>query len=281
MEQQRETSHEGQRKAWNKFPPGEEKWDELAMDFLKPMSDDIIQLLHLRNHDVVLDVASGTGEAGLLITAKLKKGKVVTTDLAEDMLTIACEKATRKGITNIETFNSNVCELPFANNTFDAISCRFGFMFFPDMLSAAREMVRVLKPGGRIATSVWDVPEKNSWITAVTGAINKNMKLPAPPPGAPGMFRCAGKGQMSDLFSRAGLKNISVRKVARKFHCKTTDTYWDIMTDVAAPVVAMLSKADSIVMEKIKKRVYKTLYQKYSGGNVLIDSAALIIYGEK
>ncbi len=82
-------------------------------------------------------------------------------------------------------------------------------MFFPDMLLAAKEMRRVLKPGGRIATSVWDGPEKNFWVTAIMGTIKKNMNLPAPPPDAPGMFRCAKEGLMTGIFNQAGFKNVS------------------------------------------------------------------------
>ena len=100
------------------------------MDFLKPFGDEIIQQLNLKGTDVVLDVAAGTGEPGLTIASKLKKGKVVITDLADDMLVIANENATKAGINNVEFKVCDVCELPFADNTFDAISCRIGFMFF-------------------------------------------------------------------------------------------------------------------------------------------------------
>lgn len=281
MEQQLEQIREQQKETWNKFSPGWKKWDTLTMDFLKPMGDEIIQLLNSKGADVVLDVASGTGEPGLTIAAMLTGGKVIITDLAEDMLEIARENATRRGIKNIETRACDVCELPFADNTFDAISCRMGFMFFPDMLLAAKEMVRVLKPGGRIATAVWNVPEKNFWVTVTMGTISRNMELPPPPPGAPGMFRCAKDGFISDLFSQAGLKNIAQKEIAGKLNSKTTDVYWNMMTEVGAPVVAALSKADDAMKAKIKGEVYQALNQKYPNGNIVIDSSALVIYGEK
>lgn len=281
MEQQLEEIREQQKAAWNKFSPGWKKWDDLTMDFLKPMGDEIIRLINPKGADVVLDIATGTGEPGLTIATMLKGGKVIITDLSEDMLEIARENAMNRGIKNIETRACDVCELPFADNTFDAISCRFGFMFFPDMLLAAKEMVRVLKPGGRIATSVWNVPEKNFWVTAIMGTINKNMELPAPPPGSPGMFRCAKDGFISDLFLQAGLKNISQKEIAGKLNAKTTDVYWNMMTEVGAPIVAALSKADDAMKVKIKGEVYQAVNQKYPDGNILIDSSALVIYGEK
>jgi ubiquinone/menaquinone biosynthesis C-methylase UbiE len=281
MEHHLEQIREQQKEAWNRFSPGWKKWDDLFMDFLKPMGDEIIQRLNLKDTDVVLEVAAGTGEPGLTIASKLKNGKVVITDLAEDMLVIARENAIQRRIKNIETRACDVCELPFADNTFDAISCRLGFMFFPDMLLAAKEMVRVLKPGGRIATSVWSVPEKNFWVTAMMGTINKNMELPAPPPGSPGMFRCAKEGFIADLFSQVGLKNISQKEIPGKLNCQTTDVYWKVMTEVAAPVVAALGKADDAMREKIKREVYQAVDQKFPDGNVQINSGALVIYGEK
>ncbi len=281
MEQQLEEIREQQKASWNKFSPGWKKWDEITMDFLRPMGDEIIRLINPKGTDVVLDIAAGTGEPGLTIATMLKGGKVVITDLSDDMLEIARENAASRDIKNIETKACDVCELPFADNTFDAISCRFGFMFFPDVLLAAKEMVRVLKPGGRIAVAVWNVPEKNFWITATMGTINKNMELPPPPQGAPGMFRCAKDGFISGLFSQTGLKNISQKEVAGRLNSKTADVYWEMMTEVAAPVVTALSKADDAMQAKIKDEVYSALNQKFPDGNVNIDSSALVIYGEK
>lgn len=251
------------------------------MDFLKPMGDAIIRLIDPDDGSLVLDIAAGTGEPGLTIAEKIKNGKVIITDLSEEMLEIARENARARGIKNIETRACDVCELPFANNTFDAISCRFGFMFFPDMQLAADEMYRVLKPGGRIATSVWNVAEKNFWVTAIGGTINRNMEIPPPPVGAPGMFRCAESGLISNLLIQAGFNNTSVREVAGKLNCRNTDTYWDMMTEVAAPFVAALSKADDAMKAKIKEEVYQLVNQKYPDGNVYIDASALVIYGEK
>jgi ubiquinone/menaquinone biosynthesis C-methylase UbiE len=154
-------------------------------------------------------------------------------------------------------------------------------MFFPDMLLAAKEMARVLKPGGRIATSVWNIPEKNFWVTAIMRTINRNMQLPPPPPGSPGMFRCAKDGLMTDLFSKAGFKNISITEIAGNLNSQTSDVYWNMMTEVGAPIVAALSKADNAMKEKIKREVYEIVNQKYPDGTVQIEASALVIYGEK
>ncbi|HMT28707.1 MAG TPA: class I SAM-dependent methyltransferase [Bacteroidia bacterium] len=281
MEKLLEQIRDQQKDSWNKFSPGWRKWDELMMDFLRPMGDEIIKLIKPGKADIVLDVAAGTGEPGLTISEISSEGKVYITDLAEHMLEITREHAAMRGIKNIETITCDVSELPFKDNTFDAVSCRFGFMFFPDMLLAAKEMVRVLKPGGRIATAVWNGPEKNFWITAIGGTINRNMELPPVPVEAPGMFRCAKSGLIQDIFKQAGLKNTSEKEITGKMKCGTVDTYWNMMTEVAAPFVAALSKADDAMKTKIKNEVYRIVKEKYPDGNVQIDSSAWVIYGEK
>lgn len=281
MEQQLQEIRDQQKASWNKFSPGWKKWDKLMMDFLQPMGDTMIRLLNVKDTDHVLDIAAGTGEPGLTIALGVKDGKVVISDLSDDMLLIARENAANKGIKNAEFISCDVCELPFPDNTFDAISCRLGFMFFPDMQIAANEMFRVLKPGGRIVTAVWDGPEKNFWVTAIGGTINKNMQIPAPPPGAPGMFRCAPPGLMEELFRKAGAKNTTVTEVTGILDCGTAEVYWTMLTELAAPFVAALDKADEAMREKIHDEVLALVNQKYPDGNIAIEGNSLVIYGEK
>jgi ubiquinone/menaquinone biosynthesis C-methylase UbiE len=281
MEKQFQEIRENQKASWNKFSPGWKKWDLELHNHMQPASDGIISLLKPKGSQIILDIAAGTGEPGFSIASMLTGGKVIITDLADEMLDIARENASKKGITNVEFRACDVCELPFADNTFDGVSCRMGFMFFPDMLLAAKEIRRVLKPGGRIATAVWNTSDKNFWVTAIGETINRNMQLPAPPPEAPGIFRCSKTGLMTNIFNQAGFKNISEKEVTCNLNCGTAEIYWKMMTEIAAPVVAALSKADDAMKEKIKKEVYEIVNEKYPDGNVIMDGSALLIYGEK
>jgi len=281
MKQELQEISEKQKESWNQFSPGWKKWDTEILDFMKPMGDEMIDLLKPKGSEIFLDIAGGTGEPGLSIAAKLKGGKIIITDLANNMLNVARENASKRGITNVEFQACDVSELPFADDTFDAVSCRMGFMFFPDMLLAAKEILRVLKPGGRFATAVWSGPEKNFWVAAIGGAINKNMQLTPPPPGAPGMFRCAKSGLMMDIFQQAGFKNVSEKEVIGKLKCGTAVGLWTMMTEIAAPFSAALNKADDAMKEKIKEEVYEMVNEKYSSENIIMDGSSLIIYGEK
>lgn len=281
MNTQLEEIREQQRQSWNKFSAGWAKWDSLTMDFLHPIGDTIIAAIHPSDNDCILDIAAGTGEPGLTIASMLQGGNVILTDVAEDMLAIAREHAVNRKIENIKTIVCDVCELPFSDNHFDAISCRFGFMFFPDMQLAANEIARVVKQDGRVATSVWNIPEKNFWVTALMGTINKNIELPAPAPGAPGMFRCSKPGMMKMIFENAGFKNIHVQEVTTTLNAGTVDIYWNMMTEVGAPIVAALSKADDAMLKKIKDEVFELISNRYPAGKVAIEASAVVISAEK
>jgi ubiquinone/menaquinone biosynthesis C-methylase UbiE len=270
-----------QKESWNKFSNGWKNWDNIVMNFLSPMGQEIIRRIHPSGADMVLDIAAGTGEPGLTVAGMLSSGKVISTDLSENMLAVAREKATEKNIKNFETKIADVTELPFDDNSFDAISCRFGFMFFPDMLLAAKEMVRVLKPGGRVAVAVWNGPQKNFWVTSIMGSINKNMQLQPPPAGTPGMFRCATPGLMQQIFKDAGLKNISETVVDSSLKMDNNEMFWKMHTEVGAPIVAALNKADEEMKAKIKADTFRQLDEKFKGLPLTPEASALIIYGEK
>jgi len=77
------------------------------------------------------------------------------------------------------------------------------------------------------------------------------------PPEYPGISHCAKKGLNQDIFQQAGFKNISEKVVDGKLKCGTTDVCWNMMTEVAAPVVSALSKAGETLKEKIKSEVYQ------------------------
>src|SRR6185436_16599696 len=216
MEAHLEKIREVQKDAWKKSSAGWKKWDGMMMDFLKPVSDEMIRMMQVSVNDNILDVATGTGEPGLTIASMLKHGKVTGTDLSEKMLEVANESAVKKGIKNFETVCCDVSALPFEDETFNAVSSRLGFMFFPDMQLALQEMMRVLKTGGRLVASVWSAPEKNFWVANSMGTMISKLQLNPPGPGTPGIFRCAQPGCMADLFRHAGLKNVQEKEVAGK-----------------------------------------------------------------
>src|SRR3954453_7955073 len=200
---------EGQRAAWAGLSAGWEKWDAVIMDQLAPVSAAMIERLDIGENQQHLDIASGTGEPGLSIARLAPKGRVVLTDLSAEMLGVASRRARAQGIANIETRVCSADDLPFDDGTFDSVSVRFGYMFFPDMAEATAEFVRVLKPGGRVCSSVWIKPDENPWTSIIQQAVATEAEVPTPDPDSPNMFRCAAPGYVSALYESAGLRDVA------------------------------------------------------------------------
>jgi SAM-dependent methyltransferase len=199
---------DGQRATWAGLSASWEKWDSVIMDQLRPIGAAMIERLDIAEDQQHLDIASGTGEPGLSIARLSSKGRVVLTDLVAEMLDIAERRARTQGITNIETKVCSADDLPFNDATFDSVSVRFGYMFFPDMSKATAEFTRVLKPGGRLCSSVWIKPEENPWTTIAMQAIATEAVVALPDRDGPHMYRCAAPGYVSTLYEGAGLREV-------------------------------------------------------------------------
>ncbi|MBP1860969.1 class I SAM-dependent methyltransferase [Rhizobium herbae] len=270
-----------QRATWDRFSTGWQKWDELVLGWLAPFGDAMLRRANLREHSHVLDVAAGTGEPGLTAAAMVPRGRVTVTDLSERMLAVAAENAARRGLSNFETKACDAGALPFPDAHFDGVLCRFGFMFFPDITLAAREFARVAKPGTRICAAVWSGPDKNPWATTIMSTIARHVEMPAPPPGSPGLFRCAPAGLMRAAFEEAGLAEISEEEVSSVMTHQSPERYWDFMTDIAAPVVAGLAKADMATQAQIRAEVLALARQSMQDGQVRLRSTATVIVGTR
>jgi ubiquinone/menaquinone biosynthesis C-methylase UbiE len=272
-----------QQATWDKFSAGWKKWDDLVLSWINPVGDALLESARLTPAAQVLDVAAGTGEPGLSAAARVPRGKVTITDLAEKMLRVAEENAARRGLTNVETRQADAGALPFADNSFDAVMARFGFMFFPDVPGAARELARVARPGARVTTAVWGAPEKNPWATTIMGTIAKYVDMPKPPPGAPGLFRCAAPGYMAGVFREAGLRDVTEREVSVPALFDDADQYFTFMNEIAAPVVAGMALADQPTRARIKDAVVAMVNGNghTPSGKVRLAATAIVITGEK
>ncbi|MGI8892483.1 MAG: class I SAM-dependent methyltransferase [Bacteroidia bacterium] len=272
-----------QRNSWDRFSPGWKKWDEFVMGWLKPVGDKIIEKAELKEDYHLLDCATGTGEPGLTAASIVKKGKVTATDLSEKMVKIASDNARERRISNYEAKVCDTDDLPFEDDTFDAVISRFGIIFFADLQKDVNELVRVLKPGKKIAVSVWAEPAANPWASVPMGVLRAVLQLPPPPAGQPGIFRCAEEGCTKEIFKEAGLKNVEEITVTGTTIFDTAQDYWNYMKEIAAPIVTALDKAEDYQLKMIDEQLMNELkkYQNKDSGKLELPWKARVVAGTK
>ena len=270
-----------QRATWAGLSAGWEKWDSVIMDQLGPVGAAIVERLDIADDQQHLDVASGTGEPGLSVAKLSPKGRVVLTDLAAQMLEIAARRARAQGIANIETKVCSADDLPFNDATFDSVSVRFGYMFFPDVAKATAEFARVLKPGGRLCSSVWVKPEENPWTTIAMQAIATEAVVASPDRDRPNMFRCAAPGYVSALYEGAGLRDVVEWDVDVELVTRSPEQYWEIISEHVSPVVAALQQVDEPARERIRAHATAKVSAFEKDGKVRVPGVARCIVGRK
>lgn len=270
-----------QRATWAGLSTGWEKWDSVIMDQLGPVSAAMIECLDIADDHQHLDIAAGTGEPGLSIARLLLGGRVVLTDLVAEMLDVATRRARAQGITNVATKVCSADDLPFNDATFDSVSVRFGYMFFPDLAKATAEFVRVLKPGGRLCSSVWVKPEANPWTTIVMQAIAAEVVVASPDPNGPNMFRCAAPGHVSRLYANAGLGEIAEWDVGVELVTRSREEYWEMVSEHVSPAVAALQRVDEPALERIRAHVIAQVSAFDKDGEVRVPGVARCVVGTK
>lgn len=179
-----------QRESWALFSP--------LATFTTPASASLVDFAEVRAGEAVLDVACGTGVVA--ITAARRGARVRGLDLSPVLLDDARGNAAVINA-DIEFLEGDVEALPYADASFDVVLSQFGHMFAPRPEIAIAEMLRVLKPGGRIAFSTWPPELMIGRMFALTAAYLPPPPGVAPPPvwGDPNVVRQRLGNAVSDL----------------------------------------------------------------------------------
>jgi SAM-dependent methyltransferase len=167
-------------------------YPSMVETFLTPLGPRLVQACGIGPGDRVLDVAAGTGNAA--VEAAKTGATVVASDLTPELLEAGRARAEAAGV-ELEWTEADAEALPFEDESFDVVISSIGVMFAPHHQAAADELVRVCKPGGRIALLSW-TPE------GMIGALFRAMGpfAPAPPPGASPPPLWGSEGHLAELF---------------------------------------------------------------------------------
>jgi SAM-dependent methyltransferase len=186
----------------------------------------------------VLDVGTGPGDAAGRAAAR---GAAATgVDVASAMVEIAARR--HPAATFVQ---ASVTELPFAGDSFDAAVGNIVIQHVGEPERAARELARVLVPGGRVALSTWDVPDRSPFFAALLGAV-ADAEIPPPseiPPG-PSFFQFADQAAFGELLLGAGFVDVEIETVSFEFPVRSADELITALAEGTVRTGALLRAAD-------------------------------------
>lgn len=198
-----------QRKQWNEDAAAWHRWGPTLETWFGDVTRLMLDRANIGPDSRALDIATGAGEPALSAAQRVgPEGYVLATDLSENIIQFARHLADERGLQNFETGAMDGENLDLPDDTFDAVFCRFGLIYMPNVRGALSEWRRVLRPGGRVVVAVFSTPDRNKWGSVPIPIIRKRAGLPPPLPGQPGPFSLGGNGVLEDTLRQAGFRNV-------------------------------------------------------------------------
>ena len=233
----RRASHE----AWEAMAPGWKRWRSQLSDALTPVREWLIGALEPQPGEAVLELGAGTGETGFEAAAIVgKDGRLISTDFSPKMVAVARSRGSELGLGNVDYRVIDAERIELDSGSVDGVLCQSAFMLAADPAAALAETRRVLRPRGRLALSVWGAPERNPWASIVGMILLEREYMPAPKPGAPGVFSMASEERTRTLLDGAGFSSVRTEEVPVRFAFRDLDDYEQWLIDVAGPFAILV-----------------------------------------
>jgi len=259
-----------------------EKWKAKSAAMGRDVTDALVDYARPKPGMHILDLASGTGEPAITMATRIAPtGHVTALDLSADLLAIAADRGSRRGLTNFTTQQADAQQLPFPNQQFDLATSRFGVMFFPDIDRALRELHRVLKPGARACFAAWG-PKEQPYFAATIGIVHRHIGGPLLAPGGPDPFRFSEPGSLSNALSKNGFTSPQeqTRTVPWTWPGPVEEA-WEQQQAVATPFLPLLKKVSSDQWPKINAEVHAAVRQYERNGAIEFGATIILASAQK
>lgn len=242
---------EAKAKAAAAYNAAADHFDHPVSSFWHRFGRQTVERLGLREGETVLDVCCGSGGSALPAAEAVgPQGKVVGVDLAERLVQLGEAKARAKGLGNIEFKTSDMLALGYPGASFDVVVCVFGIFFVPDMVTATKELWRMLRPGGRLALTTWGPDLFEPANSAFWEAIR------AERPDLLGGFnpweRISTPAGLREMLGEAGIENTEIVAEAGSHPLNSSEDWWLIA--MGSGYRGTLAQLDPAALARVRER---------------------------
>jgi ubiquinone/menaquinone biosynthesis C-methylase UbiE len=218
--------------------------------------DPLLDAAEVRPGVRMLDVAAGPGYAAA--RGAERGATVVGVDIAEEMVRLASRRHP-----GLDFRVANAEALPFPDDSFDAVVGNFVLLHLARPEQAVGEVFRVLVPGGRVALTVWDVPERTRLFGVFLDAVAEaGAEPPAEIPVGPPFFRFSDDQEFIRLLGEQHLEGVEVQTVAFSQCVASTDELWRGMLAGTVRTSALIQSQTDEVQRQIRA-AFQEVVQQY------------------
>jgi SAM-dependent methyltransferase len=210
-----------------------------------PVSAWMIEAIDPQPGHIVLELAAGTGDTGLLAAELIEPGgTLICSDFSPEMLATAQRRAEELGVRNVRFKQIDAAtSIDVEAASLDGVLCRWGYMLMADPGSALRETRRVLKPGARVALAAWAAPEDNPWSVLPNRELTERGAGEQADPDAPHQFSWAEEGVVADQLEAAGFGEHHVESLEFTMDYASAEDWWASQSALSARFSAALRSA--------------------------------------
>jgi SAM-dependent methyltransferase len=268
---------------WTGAAPYWEKHRDIIRQMFAPVTGALVEDARIASGHTVLDIASGSGEPALSIAAVVApEGRVFGIDPIPGMVAAASRAAQDLAVANAQFDVAFADQLPFPPDTFDAVVSRFGAMFFPSPADALRDILRVLKPGRRLALAVWHSADANPFFHIISRVIDRFVAPPPLEPDALDAFRFATPGKLRDILRQAGVVDPSERLFRFPIQAPVSVVdYWTLRFEMSERLRERVSGLTADQLSELKRETFEVLREYSTDRGLSFPAEILIVSGTK